>query len=30
MNNIDKLVKEFVDAENLNFSLYNFFNDLTL
>eukprot|EP00347_Sterkiella_histriomuscorum_P017603 403348708 len=29
LNNIDQLVSEFVDAENLNFSLYNYVKDLT-
>ncbi|CDW83323.1 UNKNOWN [Stylonychia lemnae] len=29
LNNIDQLVSEFVNAENLNFSLYNFVKDLT-
>lgn len=29
LNNIDQLVSEFVDAENLNISLYNYVKDLT-
>lgn len=30
LNNIDQLVSEFVDAENLNISLYNYVKDLTM